>query len=546
MSDPWRIRATGDRLDKEAIKCQAPIGEVATRLLGEPRGRGGSRGLWWRCPFHQDANPSFNVDPEKGLFFCHGCGAGGDVFDLVERHENLNCFVQTLDFLAEMFGLDGGPGIAPRRPPAPPKRPEPKPPAVDPAEALALRQTAMRAVQSAVERLWSDEGREALAYWRGRGLSDATIGLARLGFAPSLALPSKDGDRFIRASGSVIPWFDGDRLAKINVRQPDGAKPKYKQPYEDRTTFYAPFEIRPGRPMILVEGEADCLLVGQELRDHANVVTLGSASRRPSREALRAMTDAPRLFIATDADGPGFGTGRELMKRFPLAERVWPTAKDWGDTFKKDPLAIRRIWLPILQGDQAPAEPETTEGEPIEPPAWLVEAIEEAKAERLAIMRADGIEGEPDASMNPAAWLARFNALAGRPNPPELVELQRRGLLDIEPTEGEPEPDGGDEAARLALATEGEPESEADAFEAALVDLFDARRITFEAAPGIQAPAEPTAKPKPWRAALESWSIDRRAAWGELANRLEDQGRPWREAERIAFETIEAESVAVA
>src|SRR5262249_4413287 len=37
------------------------------------------------CPFHDDNNPSFSVSPDKGLFHCFGCGAGGDVFEFVMR-----------------------------------------------------------------------------------------------------------------------------------------------------------------------------------------------------------------------------------------------------------------------------------------------------------------------------------------------------------------------------------------------------------------------------------------------------------------------------
>lgn len=37
------------------------------------------------CPFHADKNPSFSVNEDKGLFYCHGCGASGDVFDFVQK-----------------------------------------------------------------------------------------------------------------------------------------------------------------------------------------------------------------------------------------------------------------------------------------------------------------------------------------------------------------------------------------------------------------------------------------------------------------------------
>ncbi len=56
------------------------------------------------CPFHQEKSPSFMVHPEKQIFRCFGCGAGGDVFSFVMRHENLN-FPEVLRMLAERAGI---------------------------------------------------------------------------------------------------------------------------------------------------------------------------------------------------------------------------------------------------------------------------------------------------------------------------------------------------------------------------------------------------------------------------------------------------------
>ena len=42
------------------------------------------------CPFHEDRTPSFRVNPDSGLWFCHGCGLGGDVLSFVEKAEGLD------------------------------------------------------------------------------------------------------------------------------------------------------------------------------------------------------------------------------------------------------------------------------------------------------------------------------------------------------------------------------------------------------------------------------------------------------------------------
>ena len=241
-----------------------------------------------------------------------------------------------------------------------------------------------------------------MAYLRGRGFTDEAIRAARLGLVQNLMVPKSDGTGSFALSGISIPWFDGDRLAKINVRRFGNVAKgrRYMQVFQDRPSLYAPFGVRYGWPLIVCEGELDALLLAQELGRVASVATLGSASGEPSPEALRAIRRAPRLFIATDADP----AGERAATLWPSwAVRVSPEGgKDWGEVHVRDPLAILRAWpehLPTLKAE------------------LLAEAEWEAKAERLAIMRADGIEGEPEPSLSPARWLAELNRLKGeRPN----------------------------------------------------------------------------------------------------------------------------------
>ena len=56
------------------------------------------------CPFHKEKTPSFNVNPQKQIWHCFGCGAGGDVFTFVMRYENLD-FVAAVRRLAERAGI---------------------------------------------------------------------------------------------------------------------------------------------------------------------------------------------------------------------------------------------------------------------------------------------------------------------------------------------------------------------------------------------------------------------------------------------------------
>src|SRR5205807_10262193 len=56
------------------------------------------------CPFHQEKSPSFTVNPQRQIFKCFGCGAGGSVFKFVELYENLS-FPEAAKKLAERAGI---------------------------------------------------------------------------------------------------------------------------------------------------------------------------------------------------------------------------------------------------------------------------------------------------------------------------------------------------------------------------------------------------------------------------------------------------------
>jgi DNA primase len=56
------------------------------------------------CPFHEERTPSFGISPDKGLFYCFGCGAGGDAFAFVMRREGLT-FPEAVRYLAERAGI---------------------------------------------------------------------------------------------------------------------------------------------------------------------------------------------------------------------------------------------------------------------------------------------------------------------------------------------------------------------------------------------------------------------------------------------------------
>jgi hypothetical protein len=68
----------------DAAKEAVPIIDLANRLCGPGGLRHVGKEWFGRCPLpdHSDRTPSFTVNPEKNLFFCHGCLRGGDVVEL--------------------------------------------------------------------------------------------------------------------------------------------------------------------------------------------------------------------------------------------------------------------------------------------------------------------------------------------------------------------------------------------------------------------------------------------------------------------------------
>ena len=86
---------------KRKVKDSADIVEIASRYTSLKKSGKHYRGL---CPFHQEKTPSFYVDPEKKLYHCFGCGAGGDVIKLVMEMEGVS-FIEALKSLARHYGI---------------------------------------------------------------------------------------------------------------------------------------------------------------------------------------------------------------------------------------------------------------------------------------------------------------------------------------------------------------------------------------------------------------------------------------------------------
>ena len=88
--------------DIAEVRQTARIDEVVGQSVAlKPAGGGSLKGL---CPFHDERSPSFQVSPAKGLWYCFGCGEGGDTIDFVMRTDAL-AFSEAVEKLAERYGI---------------------------------------------------------------------------------------------------------------------------------------------------------------------------------------------------------------------------------------------------------------------------------------------------------------------------------------------------------------------------------------------------------------------------------------------------------
>src|ERR1035437_10517159 len=76
-----------DRSTVDMIKERLGVEEVISSYMKLEKAGKNFKG---RCPFHNEKTPSFFVSPERGSFYCFGCGAKGDIFTFIEEFEGLD------------------------------------------------------------------------------------------------------------------------------------------------------------------------------------------------------------------------------------------------------------------------------------------------------------------------------------------------------------------------------------------------------------------------------------------------------------------------
>ena len=188
----------------EKVKQQADI----VRVVGEyVRLKKTGKDFSGLCPFHQEKTPSFTVSPIKQIFYCFGCGKGGDIFNFVMEMERCE-FPDALRIVAEKCGIS---------------IPKPKPSSPAERTQSTVRATLVemhRAAQIffASQLQGTAEGKLARAYLEDRGLDKATIDRFGIGYAPSGGdslfrhLKGKYAENLLAESGLVSREQNGTRL----------------------------------------------------------------------------------------------------------------------------------------------------------------------------------------------------------------------------------------------------------------------------------------------------------------------------------------------
>jgi len=307
------------------------------------------RSYFGLCPFHKEKSPSFSVSPDKQIFHCFGCGAGGNVFHFVSKIENVN-FIESVQTLADRAGI-----------------PLPSLDSGEDTKTQILKSKVYEinevAAQFYHENLYKPTSKLAQDYVKKRKLDNKTLKnftigyscrynelyqeLKRRGFkeeeilASSLVIKNEDGsyvDRFRKRF--MIPIRDvKDRVIAFGGRVLDDSKPKYINSPENivysKGRHLFGLNVAKRNPMdrlIIVEGYMDAISLQQ--RGIPNVVaSLGTALTEAQGRLLRRY--ANKIIIGYDSDGAGQAAtmrGLEILQNLGYDVRILqlddPNVKD--------------------------------------------------------------------------------------------------------------------------------------------------------------------------------------------------------------------------
>lgn len=292
------------------------------------------------CPFHNEKSPSFSVSRQKQMYYCFGCGAGGNVFTFLMEYENLT-FVEAVQMLADRAGVEL------------PKMEYSK----EAKERADLKSILLEINKAAAQyyyvQLKSEQGRVGYTYLKNRGLSDDTIKAFGLGFSNKSNqdlyqyLKSKGyREEHIRQAGLIstderngvydkfwnrvmFPIMDvNSRVIGFGGRVMGDAKPKYlnspETPVFDKSrNLYGLNRARSSKKpyFLLCEGYMDVIALHQAGFTNA-VASLGTALTPGHATLIKRYVQ--EVYLTYDSDEAGT---RAALRGVPILRAAGISAK---------------------------------------------------------------------------------------------------------------------------------------------------------------------------------------------------------------------------
>lgn len=331
----------------EEVRTKNDIVDVVSQYVKLTRKGSSYFGL---CPFHNEKTPSFSVTPAKQMYYCFGCGAGGNVFNFVMEYENYT-FGEALSYLAQRVGVEL-PKIEYSRE------------AKEKAERKALLlEINKKAAQYFYYQLRREGGKSAYQYLTGRGLSEETIKKFGLGYSDKYSddlykyMKAKGySDELLRESGLfnaderrgmydkfwnrvIFPIMDvNNRVIGFGGRVMGDGKPKYLNSPETKIfdksrNLYGLNVARTTRKnyLILCEGYMDVISMHQAGFTNA-VASLGTALTSGHASLLKRYTQ--EVLLLYDSDEAGI---RASLRAIPILREAGVNAKVVSLKPYKDP-----------------------------------------------------------------------------------------------------------------------------------------------------------------------------------------------------------------
>ena len=301
------------------------------------------------CPFHNEKSPSFSVSPGKQMYYCFGCGAGGNVITFIMEYENYS-FTEALNLLAERAGV-----ALPKQEYSPEARAQ---------EDLKknLLEINKLAANYFYYQLKHPQGKAGYDYLKNRQLTDDTIRHFGLGFANKT---SDDLYRFLKDKGYpdsllketglvtieergahdkfwnrvMFPILDvNNRVIGFGGRVMGDGTPKYLNSPETRLfdksrNLFGLNYARTSREkyMLICEGYMDVIAMHQAGFTNS-VASLGTAFTSQHASLLKRYTD--QVVLTYDSDGAGV---KAALRAIPILKDVGMSVKVLNMRPYKDP-----------------------------------------------------------------------------------------------------------------------------------------------------------------------------------------------------------------